>query len=299
MNDRLELRCPGVFVTGTDTEVGKTVVSCGIARALRLTPVIDPVGAGADRGGGGGKRGGGRPRLTRVGVFKPMASGCRREREGLVNEDAEALAHYADSDQPLDVINPVRYRLPMSPAACVEAEGVPVDWAAVRRSLSVIDRSSDVVVIEGAGGVLCPLSPSGWDGSMVGGGGERSVATPRGGAVTVLDLMAWVGYPAIVVARAGLGTLNHTAMTVALLRSAGVRVAGVVMNGYEGDAARQEDASMSSNRQWIERLTGVPVVATVPRIEGRVDPSRGEIDDAVLEAIAIGGPTGWGGRQGG
>ncbi|MEM0913973.1 MAG: dethiobiotin synthase [Planctomycetota bacterium] len=284
MEGDLLLSSPGLFVTGTDTDVGKTVVGCAIARALRLTPVVDP-----------GER---EPRLARVGVCKPIASGCRREREGLVNEDAEALAHFADTDQPLDVVNPVRFRPAVTPAEAERVEGVAVDWSAVRRSLETIDAASDVVMVEGAGGVLAPLSDGG--GSMSGGGGAggRALAT-TGGLVRVLDLLAWVGYPAVVVARAGLGTINHTAMTVALLHQRGLRVAGVVMNGYIGDEAKQEDDSMSTNRAWIERMTGVPVLATVPRVEGKVDPSRGQIDDAVLEAVAIGGPAGWVGRQAG
>ncbi|MEO0966471.1 MAG: dethiobiotin synthase [Planctomycetota bacterium] len=277
MRDRLSLRCPGLFVTGTDTEVGKTVISCAIARALRLTPVVD--------------RGAREPRLARVGVSKPIASGCRREREGLVNEDAEALAHFADTDQPLDVVNPVRFRPPVAPAEAERMEGVSVDWSAIQRSLETVDAASDVIVLEGAGGVMAPLS----EGRGGGGSGAGVVPTDRG-VVTVLDLMAWVGYPAVVVARAGLGTINHTAMTVALIQQRGLRVAGVVMNGYVGDEAKQEDASMSTNRAWIERMTGVSVLATVPRVEGKVDPSRGLIDDAVLEAVAIGGPASWLGR---
>ncbi|MEM6334891.1 MAG: AAA family ATPase, partial [Planctomycetota bacterium] len=151
----------------------------------------------------------------------------------------------------------------------------------------------DVMVQEGARGVKEHMSEGG--GRRAGGGGDRAVAR-RDGLVTVLDLMAWVGYPAVVVARAGLGTINHTVMTVELIRQRGVPVAGVVINGFEADAARQEDPSVAGNRAWIERMAGVPVLAMVPRVEGKVDPSRGAIDDAVLEAVAIGGPMGWVGR---
>ncbi|MEM6334178.1 MAG: dethiobiotin synthase, partial [Planctomycetota bacterium] len=131
LDDGLRLTKPGLFVTGTDTEVGKTVVACAIARALRLTPRVE--------------RGGGAARLARVGVCKPSASGCRREREGLVNEDAEALAHFADTDQPLDVVNPVRFKTPVAPAEAERLEGVATDWGAVRRSLEVIDAGCDVM----------------------------------------------------------------------------------------------------------------------------------------------------------
>lgn len=242
------LRCPGLFITGTDTGVGKTVVTCAIAAALRRE---------ASR--------------SRVGVWKPFATGCRREREGLVSEDAEALAHFADCREPLDTINPVRFVPPLAPAVAAEEAGVPLDWTELWRSLSLLDASSDRLLVEGVGGLMVPIDP------------DRPT-------LTVLDLAKAIGFPAVVVARSVLGTLNHTAMTVRLLKDAGLRVAGVVMNGYDADVALQEDPSVATNRRWIERMTGVPVLATVPRIAGgpeAIAPGRGRIPDDVLEAVAL------------
>jgi dethiobiotin synthetase len=96
------------------------------------------------------------------------------------------------------------------------------------------------------------------------------------------------GLPAVVVARAGLGTLNHTAMTVKLLRDAGIKVAGVVINGYEPDeaAAMSADPSLPGNPRWIEQMTGTKVLALVPLLPGGVTPSEGKIAPAVLDAVA-------------
>lgn len=241
----LRLRCPGIFVTGTDTGVGKTVVSCAIAWSLR------------------------RQGVARVGVCKIMATGCRREREGLVSEDAEALAHFADCRFPLDIINPIRLVTPAAPAAAAEIEGVAIDRAELARSLRVLDGGSDALVLEGVGGLLVPVDPAKSN-------------------VTVLDVIRAVGYPVVVVCRAGLGTLNHTAMTVRLLRDSGCRVAGLVMNGYEPDTARHTDPSMASNRLWLERMTGAPMLAVLPRIEaGVVEPSKGELPAALLDAAGL------------
>ncbi len=240
MLDGLHLTKPGVFITATDTEVGKTVAACALAWHWR-------------RAG------------RRVGVCKPFATGCRREREGLVSEDAEALAHFADCRQLLDVINPVRFVPPVAPAVAAEAAGRPIDFDAIARSLMLLDQDSDVMIVEGVGGIMTPLD------------GER----------TVLDLAAALAYPVVVVTRATLGTLNHTAMTVRLLREAGCDVAGLVVNGYEGDVARQTDASMATNRQWLTRMNKVPVLVTLPRCEAAgMRPGRGRIDEAVLEAMA-------------
>ena len=160
------LRKPGVFITATDTGVGKTVVSCSIAWSLRRAGL-------------------------RVGACKPMATGCQSEREGLVNEDAEALAHFSDCRAPLDVINPLRFAPPLAPGVAAAEAGVPMDYAAIGRSLVQLDQSNDVIVVEGAGGLLVPIDPVNVE-------------------LTMLDLMRALGYPVVVVARSLLGTLNHT-----------------------------------------------------------------------------------------
>lgn len=247
----LQLKRPGLFITATDTEVGKTVVTCAIASQMR-------------------RQGAGRGRGLRVGVCKPVATGCRHEREGLVNEDAEALAHFADCRLPLDVINPVRYRSPVAPAVAAARTGVGVDFDAIRASLRQLDDWSDVLLVEGVGGLLVPL-----DGEPV---------------RTVLDLITTLGYPVLVVARAGLGTLNHTTMTVRLLTGAGCRVAGLIVNGYQADPAgrlnARKDLAMATNRPWLERLTGVRVLATIPQCaDGTVDAAHGRLPPALLEAV--------------
>lgn len=241
----IRFETPGLFVAGTDTEVGKTVVSCAIARALRQ-----------QRSG------------ARVAVCKPMATGCEKRREGLVNADAEALAHFSDCRLPLDVINPIRYREPLAPAVAACQLGERTPWALLQNAASEIDAYGDALVVEGAGGVMVPLDADDAE-------------------LTWLDT-ACFGLPAVVVSRAGLGTLNHTAMTVKLLREAGVRVAGVVVNGYEGDQAiaYAKDPSLTGNPKWIEAMSGVKVLALLPRIEGKVLPGEGEIAGEVLDAVA-------------
>lgn len=242
MFDRPPLTKPGLFVTGTDTDVGKTVVCCAIAAALRE-----------------------RHRRMSFGVLKPISTGCRRDREGLVNEDAEALAHFADCRLPLDVINPIRFKPPVAPAVAAEADGHPVDWPALTRSMSRIDEASDAVVVEGVGGVMVPLDPR----------------QPR---YMVAQLAEAIGYPVVVVCRSNLGTLNHAMLTVEALRDAGCRVSGLVMNGLDLDpTAAAADPSIHTNRQWLERMTGVKVLAVLPKGRG-VAAGRGKLDPALVAA---------------
>src|SRR5215211_3244479 len=112
------VRIPGLLVTGTDTGIGKTVIAGAIANWFRR-------------------------QANRVAVLKPAGSGCVRRREGLVSEDAEFLAHCANSPHPLDVICPVRYAEPLAPAIAAERAKEPLEWAAIDRSLATMSQDSD------------------------------------------------------------------------------------------------------------------------------------------------------------
>lgn len=237
---------PGLFITATDTSVGKTVAACVIAHHLQVK--------------GGARR--------RVGVCKPIATGCRAEREGLVSADAEALAHFSDCRFPLEVINPVRYKAPLAPAVAAEATGRPVDEAAIGATMRTLDRACDVVIVEGIGGLLVPIDAN----------------APRR---TVLEMIRGLDYPVVVVTRPDLGTLNHTAMTVRLLGEAGCRVAGLVVNRFDADAAVSADPSMATNGRWMQRMTGAALLATIPSLPADdVRPESGCLAPALLAAAA-------------
>ncbi len=256
-------RTRGLFVTGTDTEVGKTVVSCLIADQLvRRLSQEHPA--------------------PRVGVMKPIASGCRREREGLVSDDAEELAFAAQFDPEiggLEVVNPVRLKAPLAPAVALAERGEELDVESIRRSLHRIDESCDALIVEGVGGVMVPLArdPAG------------SRRRPR--FVTVLDLMEAIGYPVVVVCRADLGTLNHTALTCAAIRSRGLALAGLVVNGHDPDS---EDESTRTNREWLIAQNHAPVLATLPawtRSDGSPRTNRAwdvrAVDPGLREALDV------------
>jgi len=123
----------GLFITATDTGVGKTIITAALARVLRE---------------------GGRD----VGVMKPVATGCVHRREGLVSEDAEFLAHAADAPEPLEEINPIRLAEPLAPTVAAARQRIELDltpmWAAWRR----LRDAHDILLIEGIGGILCPVT---------------------------------------------------------------------------------------------------------------------------------------------
>lgn len=230
-------RKPAFFITGTDTGVGKTVVTAGLLRVLRAA--------------------GHRP-----GVLKPFASGCRVApgTQRLISEDAETLiaglGREVDEAGLLDRVTPACFLEPLAPAPAAEAAGQAVPWDAIAAAVQAWDDdpATDVLLIEGVGGVEVPLDP------------QRP-------ALTVLDLAADLAAPVLVVARPVLGTLNHTALTVRALQASGCEVRGVVTCDAEGPTEPDTDPSIRTNRVWIERMTGVPVLAEVPYGLESVEPA--------------------------
>jgi dethiobiotin synthetase len=218
-------RVRGLFITGTDTEIGKTYVAALVARALA-----------ADG--------------HRVGVYKPAASGCERRGETLVSLDALALWEAAGSPLTLADVCPQVFAAPLAPHLAAEAEGRTLDRELLRRGLDVWLTESDVVVIEGAGGLMSPL------------GEDEYVA----------DLACDFGFPLLVVAPNALGTINHvlqTCITAATFRD-GLEVAGIVLNEPR---RRDDDPSTALNAREIRRRAVPPLVAEVPFGAARFEPA--------------------------
>jgi dethiobiotin synthetase len=208
------LPIPGLFVTATDTEVGKTVVAGAIANWFHR-------------------------RRKKVAVLKPVATGCVRRREGLVSEDAEFLAVCAASRHPLDLICPQRYFEPLAPSVAAKRAHQPLDWEAIQRSIRLMSADSDVMIVEGVGGIMAPMD-------------DKHL---------VLDVAKMLNVPAIIVARPALGTINHTLLTINALRSATIPLAGVVINRYPADSPGTAE---ETNPREIEKWGKTPILSIVP-----------------------------------
>ena len=202
----------GLFITGTDTGVGKTVVAAGLAALLRC------------RG------------LT-VGVLKPVETGCDSDHEW--PEDGAMLAAAAGvEDGPVAAVVPCIYGEPLAPLVAARRACRPVPLDALDRAFAAL-AGNDWVLVEGAGGLSVPISDE----------------------LDMAGLAARWELPLLVVARPGLGTLNHTYLTVHYARSRGLDVIGVVISGYpDADA----DVATASNPPMIEQMCGVPVLGLVP-----------------------------------
>jgi dethiobiotin synthetase len=190
-------RLRGLFVTGTDTGVGKTLIAGAIARRLRQLG-------------------------RQVEVFKPVATGCPRKGGlGLVSEDAEFLAACAESRRTLAEIAPLCYATAVAPNVAARREHRPVDLQTIFDAYGSLGGSFDgeprtrpapidAVIVEGVGGLLCPITDDFW----------------------VIHFAKMTALPLVIVARPGLGTVNHTLLTLQAARAAGLNVAGVVINDY-------------------------------------------------------------------
>lgn len=201
---------PGVFVTGTSTEVGKTVVAAVLARTLNAE----------------GKR---------VAVFKPAVTGLEEEGE----TDHALLRRASGSAQSDEEIAPYRYQPPASPHLAAALAGEEIDPERLRQAAGTAAAGADTIVCEGVGGLLVPLTPT----------------------YLVRDLAADLGHPLAIVARPGLGTINHTLLTLESARAAGLDVAAVVLNPWPENPSEIEH----DNRETIAEL-GEVRVETLPRL---------------------------------
>jgi dethiobiotin synthetase len=196
----------GLFVTGTDTGVGKTVVACTIAATL------------AARG-------------QRVSVFKPVVTGLAETQDGA--PDHERLRASARSSQSAADVSPYLFDPPVSPHLAAEWAALSVEPHVLRAAAHSALVSGEVLVAEGVGGLMVPLTAG----------------------YLVRDLAADLGLPVVIAARSGLGTISHTLMTLECARTAGLDVRVVVLTPWP---AKPSDMH-HSNRDTIGRLGNVEV----------------------------------------
>ncbi len=196
----------GFFITGTGTDVGKTYVAALIAKQLVAEGI-------------------------RVGVYKPAASGCHND----VSDDAVALWEAAGKPLTLDAVCPQRFTAPLAPHVAARGEGRRVDAALLRSGYDAWRAASDFVLVEGAGGLMSPLSDDDYN----------------------ADLARDLGLPLVVVAANRLGVINDVMQTLITAESKGLRVAGVVLNetSATGDASRATNAAELTQRMTA-RLSG-------------------------------------------
>lgn len=207
-----------VFVTGTDTGVGKTLVSVSLAAYFS------------------------RMKGLRVGVMKPFETGLPADRTELFPCDALALKTASGSSDDISLITPCSFGLPLAPETAAGLEHRTIDLEPIDRAFQEIVKSHDITIVEGAGGILVPIKED----------------------FFFSDLISRWDLPVVVVARLGLGTINHTLLTCRFLQSQGTRVIGVVLNDTEG----ADDVAARTNPDMLRKYLTVPLLGVLPYLKG-------------------------------
>ena len=168
-----------IFIAGTDTGVGKTIVAGALASALRI-------------------------RRLKVGVMKPISCGSR--------EDAKFLMACAGIKEPLDLVNPIFLKHPLSPNVAAKIEKKVIDLKKITKALNIFKKKYDYLVIEGCGGLLVPVTDK----------------------FLVIDLIPLIKAEIVLVSRAGLGAINHSLLSLEALRRRWLEPIGVIFNRLNG-----------------------------------------------------------------
>ena len=202
----------GLYVTGTDTGIGKTLASCTLLHALRAQG------------------------LRAVGM-KPLASGCEVTIDGLRNEDALALQAASDPTPAYDDINPFALPEPLAPELAAREAGVDVALAPMLAAYARLSAQADVVVVEGVGGWLAPLSTQ----------------------MMQADLVRALELPVVLVVGLRLGCLNHAYLSARAIAADGCKLVGWIGNGIDPEMARIEE-----NRALLEARLPAPCLGWLP-----------------------------------
>lgn len=196
----------GIFITGTGTEIGKTVVAGGLAAALKTYDV-------------------------HVGVMKPISSG------GVA--DAHFLKHAAQVDDPLTLINPIQLEHPLAPSVAAKLEDNVIDISNITTAYNQLKLKYEFLIVEGVGGIAVPITDE----------------------MLIVHLIKRLNLPVLIVADAGLGTINHTLLTVAFAKQYNLEIVGIVLNERQN---KPIGIAEQTNPAEIERITNIPVIGVVP-----------------------------------
>ena len=204
---------PKLFFAGTDTDVGKTYVASLAARVIVANGI-------------------------NLGVYKPVASGCHTEQGQLIAEDAVSLWKAAGKPLSLEQVCPQRFKAPLAPPEAAALEKTQVDAEKIRDGIKIWEQNSELVIVEGAGGLFSPLA----DGMLN------------------IDLAQQLNAPVIVVAANRLGAIHQTLATCEAAAKRGIQPMGIVLCDPTGTA----DDSANSNSEQIQKYCSVPILGSVP-----------------------------------
>jgi dethiobiotin synthetase len=213
----------GIYIIGTDTGVGKTVVSAGLMHLLLA-------------------------KKHPSAYFKPVASGAVVINGATESIDAVFVRTASGFIEERKNITPFVFKNEMAPHLASHLEQMPIDIDLIKDRLQYLKGHYEWIIAEGAGGLAVPLNDEGY---------------------MQYDLIRELGFSCLLVARAGLGTINHTLLTIHFARSAGLKIKGIIINGSTQSLLERD------NVETIAKLAGVSAIITLPALTG-VDTEKGQ-----------------------
>lgn len=202
----------GLFITGTDTDIGKTYVTALIVKTMRE--------AGYD-----------------TGYYKAAISGAPT----VAASDAGFVNQFAHIGEEEDMILSYLYQHAVSPHLAAKLEGHPLEKDVILKAWEKVTAKYPYVTMEGSGGIVCPIRHD-----------EKAV-------YYLEDIISWLHLPVLVVADAGLGTINHVVLTCEYIKHRHIPIQGIILNNWKGGVMEEDNVKM------IEEITGVKVIAKVQK----------------------------------
>lgn len=206
-----------IFITGTDTDVGKTVICAGIAAALKKRDID-------------------------VGVMKPVATGAKKRKNKFISSDVEFLIKASGVKDEISLVNPYCIDLPLAPNIAFKLRKKNISLEKIKYCFEELKEKHSLLVVEGIGGLLVPIRNN----------------------YLVTDLIKDLEIPLIIVSSNGLGTINHTLLTIRQARELGIDILGVIFNRLESD---KNDISKRTNPDIIKKIAGVDVFGELPYLK--------------------------------
>lgn len=225
----------GIFITATGTDVGKTYISALLVKKLRDLNI-------------------------NCGYYKPALSGAEVVEGQIIPQDCNYVINTAGIKdiQPAQCSSYI-FKTAVSPHLAAVLEGETIKKEKIQSDFNNIKKNYDYIVIEGAGGIICPFNLS-------------------GDKILLEDIIKLLNCDVIIVASAKLGTINYTYLTVHYLKTIGINIKGIILNNYD-----ENDIICKDNRKQIENLTGIKVIATVKNNDKELEISKETLLSAFKE----------------
>lgn len=201
----------GVFIIGTDTDVGKTVITAGLVHVLRKNGI-------------------------NACSFKAVLSGGIKEKGRLIPGDTKLVKEVCNIHEEYGLMTPYCLETPVSPHLAARIEGIKIDKEKILDTYRKLSQKYQFIVAEGAGGIIVPIIDKSY---------------------FIYDLIKDLKMPVIIVARASVGTINHTALTVKFAQSIGLDIKGIIINGYT------DEIHVEDNIETIKEITNQDIIAVI------------------------------------